>query len=225
MANEGHGSYLSDEETVNKIYDYLQQDQIDSATAYFKDLGDDKIVIQAWVNVQCDINNVRHDPKASARIGLAGVDYCLEKGYKLPAAMMLHNVSAFFTPDWDENVDPETILDAARRQVPIRREIPQPGPLTWALWDLGMAELIAGNAVEAIKSFEEGEKRALEQDDRDSAAWCRIFIGKAKVKHISDLKAEGEREMLDAAEVITEIGEDWEKEAIDGILKSVELTR
>jgi len=228
MAHEGENNYLGDPGMVRKVYDYLQQDQVDSATAYLKNLGDDNQVVQAWINVQCDINNVMKDASASARIGLAGADYCLEKGYKLPAAMILHNVSAFFMPDFDENVDSAhipVILDAARRQVPLRRDIGQPGPLTWSLWDLGLAELVSDNGDAAIKALEEGEKIALENNDRDAAAWCRLFIGKTKVKLIPDKKTEGEQEMLEVAEVIDEVGQDWEKEAVGNMIKALNLNK
>ena len=202
MANEGQSPYLSNQETVEKIYGYLQSGQIDSSKAYLIGLGDDKVVIQTWMNVQCDINNVKKDPKASAEIGQVGVDYSLEKGFKLPAAMMLHNISAFFMPDFDEGVDPENlplIISAATQQLTLRREIPQPGPLMWSLWDLGIAELAAGNASDAIKTLEEGIKVADEQDDKDGAAWCRIFIGKAKVKYLPELIDEGKNDMQEAA--------------------------
>ena len=227
MAHEhGEGEYLSSKETVDMLYNHVRNDNLDSAVAYLKGLGEDEVIVQTWMNVQCDINNIKHDPRASARIGQAGVQYCLEKDYKLPAAVMLHNITAFFMPNWDEDVDSEAvpiILDAARQQVPLRREIPQPGPLMWALWDLGMAELVAGNTAEAIKAFEEGEKIGNEQDDKDGAAWCRLFIGKAKIKYLPDLKSEGEKDMKDAASIILEFGQDWEKESIPGILKAAGL--
>ena len=121
MAHEGEGNYLSDSATVSKIYGYLENNQLDSAIAHIKGLGDDQTVAQTWVNVQCDINNIKQDPKLSAEIGQAGVDFMLEKGFKGGAAMMLHNISAFFMPEWDENVDEDAIpiiVDAARRQIP-----------------------------------------------------------------------------------------------------------
>lgn len=226
MAHEGEGNYLSDSVTVNTIYGHLKDNQLDSAIAHIKGMGDDKTVAQAWVSVQCDINNIKHDPKLSAQIGNAGVDFMLEKGFKVGAAMLLHNISAFFMPNFDENVDPSslpTILDAARRQVPLRQEAGQPGPLMWAYWDLGVAELAAGNANEAIQALEEGVKIAQEQDDKNSAAWCEIFIGKAKVKYRPELKAEGESQMRDAAQVIRDTGQDWEKESITQILQSAGL--
>ena len=226
MAQEGEGGYLSNKETIDKIYDWLQSNQLDSATAYLKSLGEDQAVAQTWVNVQCDINNIKHDPETSAEIGQAGVDFMMEKGFKIGAAIMLHNISAFFMPNFDENVDPEaipTIISAARKQVPLRKKIGQPGPLMWSFWDLGVAELAAGDADKAIKALEEGVKVASEQNDNNGAAWCNIFVGKAMVKYLPDQESEGESIMRDAANVIMDTGQDWEKDAINGILQSVGL--
>ncbi|MCF7810890.1 hypothetical protein K9N50_07865 [bacterium] len=226
MAHEDEGQYLSDKETVDNIYGFIQQGRLDSATAFLKGLGEDKVVITTWINVQCDINNVMKDPMASARIGQAGVDYSLEKGHKLPAAMMLHNISSFFMPNWDVGVDPlalPVILDAAKHQVQLRKEIPQPGPLMWAYWDLGMAELVNGNCEIAIERFNEGIKVAQEQGDKDGEAWCKIFVGKAKIICTPELIDEGQDEMREAATMINEVGQDWEKEEIVKILGSVGL--
>ena len=228
MAVEGHehGQYLSDEVTVEKVYSYLTSGNLDSAVAYIKGLGEDNVVVNTWVNVQCDINSVHKDPRMSAEIGRAGVDYCIDKDYKLPAAMMLHNISAFFMPKFDEGVAPAdipTILEAAQRQVILRRLIKQDDPLMWALWDEGVAMLAAGNAVEAIMQLEEGVSIAQKNEDKDGEAWCCMFIGKAKFKYTPSQKEEGRKEMLGAAKVLMEIGEDWEKESAVEILASVGL--
>ena len=224
--DEDHGQYLSNEETVNKVYTYIQAGQMDQAVAYIKGLGEDPAVAQTFVNVQCDINNVKHDPVGSAAFAQHGTKFMQEKGFKRGEAMMLHNIAAFFMPEWDENVNEAaktTGLEAAQRQVPLRREIGDAGPLLWAYWDLGMCQLVAGQIDEAIKTFEEGEKIGIEQEDRDGASWCRIFIGKAKVKYKPELKSEGEKDMLTAAKTINEVGQDWEKEEIPKILATVGL--
>ena len=226
MADESHGKYLTDEATVEKIYGYLKSGELDSAVSYLKGLGEDKVVVNTWVGVQCDINNVKGDARMSGEMGRAGADYCIEKDYKLPAAMMLHNISAFLMPNFDVGVklaDIPTALEAAKRQVILRRQIKQDGPLMWALWDEGLAHLAAREPDEAIKFLTEGTELAMKMEDKDGEARCRIFIGKAKVKFMPDKKAEGEKEMLDAAKVIMEVGEDWEKRDMGVILRSVGL--
>jgi len=219
-------SYLSDKETVDKVYGLIKSGEIDAVVAYFKGLGEDKVLIPKWIHVQCDINNVCHDPMASSQMSLPGIEYCISKGYKVQAAMMLHNTSAFFMPDFDENVDPEgakIALAAARKQLPIRRDLGDAGPLMWSMWDLGLAELVVGNADEAIKILSEGEALAFKSDDKDGAAWCKIFIGKAKFLHKTDLKDEWLQDMKDAGNVILEFGADWEKKAVSQIWKAVRI--
>ena len=224
LADEGQPSYLSSDETVERVYAHLNKGDLVAASEYLQGLGDDKQVVQTWINVQCDINNIKQNAHASAEIGLAGVDYCLERGYKIPAAIMLHNISAFFMPNFDEGVDPAylpIILNAARRQVSLRREINQPEPLAWALWDLGLAELAASNAEAAIRALEEGEKIDNDNGDRDAAAWCRLFIGKTRSKLIPNDKTQGKQDMREAVKIIDEIGQDWEKEEVGKILESM----
>lgn len=226
MTQESDSAYLSNKETVDTIYSLLKSDELDDAVNLIRSQGDEKAIVQTWVNVQCDINNVMQDTEMSAVIGLAGAEYCLQNDHKMAAAMMLHNVAAFFMPDFDEGIDSSyipVILEAARRQLPLRREIGQKGPLMWALWDLGVAELAAGDGVGAIPVFEEGIQIADEMGDRDGAAWCLIFLGKAKVKYIFGEEESGRKDMLTAARIIREIGEDWEKVAIVSILKSAGL--
>ncbi len=228
MAHEDDiGQYLSDEATIDTVYSLIQSGDVEKAVKHIESLGAAKVVAQTFVNVQCDINNVKHDPVGSALFAQYGIKFMKDNGFKVGAAMMLHNVSAFFMPDFDENAHPDaktTGLEAARQQVLLRREIGQPGPLMWALWDLGLAELSAGNIDAAIKTLEKGAQIGQEQEDSDGTAWCQIFIGKAKVLHKPELATEGRKEMIESAKVIQEVGEDWEKESVTQILKSVDLS-
>ena len=220
------GGYRSRPEVVEKIYGYIQVGQRDSVRAYFQSLKDAKTAARAWIDVQCDINNVRQDPCASARIGLDGVEYCLSVGEKRSAAILLHNIVAFFQPDFSrapDSADLPVMLSAARRQVPLRRELGQDAPLMWALWDLGTAELAAGNVNEALAALEEGERMAVTLGDDNAGAWCRIMMGKGKVKYLPERRAEGERDIREAAKVIMERGEDWEREGVAQIKATVGL--
>ncbi len=226
MSHEHDTEYLSDAQTVDSVYALVTAGKIDEAADFFKALGADQAVITTWMNVQCDINNVKKDPRASAQIGQVGVDYCLEKNYLVPAAMMLHNIASFFMTDFDENVAPAdvpTILEAAKRQTILRRQIKQESPLMWALWDEGLAHLANKDAEQAILFLSEGAELGCKMEDRDGEAWCNLFIGKTKVKLMPERKAEGIEQMNAAAKVIMEVGEDWEKESLPEIFKPVGL--
>jgi len=216
--------YLSDSLTVERVYALAQAGDGAAIDAFFTGRGEDNAVINAWVNVQRDVNNVKGDPRASALIGWRGVEFCVAKDYKLPAAMMLHNIVSFFMPNFDEGVSPAdvpTILEAAQRQTILRRQIRKEGPLMWALWDEGLAHLSAGDAGQAVRFLEEGAELARKNADHDGEAWCNIFIGKTKAKYRPAEREEGLAMMQAAAAVIREVGEDWEKESVEGILGSV----
>jgi hypothetical protein len=219
-------SYLSDPATVDRVHALIQAGQTDSAAALIRGLGDDKTVAQAFINIQCDLNNMKGDPDGSAKIGWAGADFCRGKSFKVAEAMLLHNIGAIFAPDFRVQPGPGEVrqmLEAARRQLALRREVGDAGPLMWALWDLGLAELTGGNGAAAMEALAEGAAMAREQEDRDAEAWCNILAGKAKCLHSPGLKDEGERELRAAQDVIAEVGEDWEKEGAGQILESVGL--
>ncbi len=227
LSAEGITAYSClDSSWVDTVYSLVRNDQMDSAVRFIKGLGDENSVVRIWLDIQRDIFSVKRDAHASAAIGRIGAEYAVEKGYIRTAAVMLHNICSFMMPEFDEGIDAEdhqAIIDAARRQVELRRRIRYKSKLVWALWDLGIARLSAGHADEAIKALSEGEKLSLDQDEAKAAAWCRIFIGKTKVKYMPDREFEGERDMLEAARIIRKTGKSWEKEAVGNILKSVYL--
>ncbi len=215
-----------DSSWVETVYSLLRNNRTESAAEYIKSLGDENTVIRIWLDIQHDIFNVKDDARASALIGRIGAEYAAEKGYQRTAAVMLHNICSFLMPNFDEGVDSEVlpiVIEAGRRQVELRREIRHKSRLVWALWDLGLAELAADHATEAIEALSEGEKLALDNGEMKASAWCRIFKGKAMVKYKPELEFEGARDMLEAAKVIRETGETLEKEAVSKILKSVWL--
>lgn len=137
-AHEGdHGGYLTDKTLVDSVYQMVASGNIQSADDYMKGLGDDKAVVSSWIGVQCDINSVKLNPDATWAVAEPGNAYCLAKGFKKPAAMMRHNICAYM-PQFDEGVTPECAaraVDAARRQVPLHREIGE--PMYWTMWYLG----------------------------------------------------------------------------------------
>ncbi|MBM3328126.1 MAG: hypothetical protein FJY67_01455 [Calditrichaeota bacterium] len=226
MAHEGEGSLLGDSSLVTEAIALAKTGTDAQIVAFIESHSDSAGRAKFYVNAQCDVNNISHDPFASARIGELGVKYALRVGNKRAAAMMLHNIEAFFLPEFDENVDPKAkaiLLDAARRQLPLRIELAESEPFIWAYWDLGMAEMISRNIVEAQAAFRAGAKLAEGKKDRNAEAWCNLFLGKIQVRHINKEAEEGRKAMLAAAKVIRELGEDWEKEEIVKILGSVGL--
>jgi len=62
----------------------------------------------------------------------------------------------------------------------------------------------------------------LKAGDDSAAAWCRLFDGKTRIKAGQDAE-KGREIMRQAAEVIREVGEDWEREEAARILAAVGL--
>lgn len=155
-----------------------------------------------------------------------GVDYALQNDQKKKAAGILHNIGAFYSKDWDLNVDPEVaprILEASKRQVTLRRELSASGedlgPLGWSLWDLGMAHLINKEADAAIESFNESVKVHESNSNENGVHWSKLFHGKTLLLH-STMPDEGREMMIAAANRIKEVGADWEREEIVNILQT-----
>ena len=211
---------------VDTVYTLIQSGRLQRAVDIVKSSKESDSIVRSWLDIQHAIYEIKSDAQTAALFGKIGAEYAVENGYLRTAALMYHNICSFLMPDFDEGVSREDlvmVLQAAQRQVELRRKIKHSSRLIWALWDLGIANLAAGDSQAALVALSEGERIALEIDDPKAAAWCRIFIGKTKVKHFQDLQFEGEREMLKAAKVIRETGREWEKESVGKILKSVWL--
>ncbi len=224
--SDDHSQYLTDEVTVETIYSHLKNGDVPSATAFLISFGDDKTVMKTWIGVQCDINNVKKDPYASEKIAREGVKFALARDYKTGAAMMLHNISSFHLPNWDEGVDPNVIpgiIEVATLQVNLREQLEDKNSLGWAYWDQGIALLAGLKTSEAINGFKKSVEVAESIGDRDLAAWANLFIGKSMIKENPSIRHEGENVMRQAVATINEVGEDWEKEEVVKILASVGL--
>ncbi len=218
--------YLTDEATVETLCAFLERGKTDDAVAYLKSLGDPKTVAGKWIGAQCDLNNIKGSPTLSEQIAWPGVYFMLENNFKKGAAMMLHNLTAFYMPNWDQEIDPtiaHRLVKAAKQAVELRRELDDPAGFGWSIWDLGMSHLVGGEIREATAILEEAARSFDEKNDANGAAWARLFIGKAYFKHYPAQKEEGKRIMEDSRRVILDIGEDWEKEEVVKILATVGL--
>ena len=220
--SEEHNEYLSNAETVDLVFNMLVDNNPTAAWTFLQRLGDDPQVVNSWIAVQCDVNNIKQDPQRSAQIGWAGVEYCLSKGYNKGAAIMLHNIGAFFLPDFRTVPDRDTSLvmvKAGVRQVELRRKIGETPQLIWSLWDLGVAYLCSNDYSSAVTTLTEGIKLAQSADDRSAENWCLAMMGKVNI--LNGDRQTGEAELRSAVSVINEIGEDWEKLAVVEIMESV----
>jgi hypothetical protein len=222
---EGKTPYLTDKETTDLLYGLLRADRLDEAVERLKAAGDPPSVLKRWIGAQCDIHNIMGDARLSEVLARPGVEFALDHGLKREAAVLLHNIFAFYTQAWDEGVDPAVaprIVDASRLQVSLRRELPDRGSYGWALWDLGMSELVAANLEASFAAFEDAERVHRELGDEDSAAWARLFHGKGLLRQ--GREADGREMMTSAANVIRAQGQDWEKEEVEKILSAAQTS-
>ena len=216
----------SSADLINTVYALISDGELLKAADLVRGTSSSDAVVRLWLDLQHSIFELKEDARAAALFGELGARYAEENGYLRSAALFYHNICSFLMPDFDEEIQPQDldlVLKAARLQVELRRKINHRSRLVWALWDLGIAKLAGGNHQAAIAALVEGEQLALKDGDKKAAAWCRIFIGKAKIKYRPEKQFEGEREMLQAAKTIREGSGDWEKESVRKILKSVWL--
>lgn len=241
-------TYRTDSASVQVVYQLVKEDNIPGAIAFITSsiLTEDQNeqqgasspledVMKFWIGLQCDINNIEKDVAASEKLAWAGVDYGLRNGMNRQTAVLLHNIFAFYAPNWDEGVDPMVIprlVDASEKQVYLRKDLVDRGSYGWALWDLGMAYLISGDLIRAIHQFDEAIAvhrgnidgiPAATKESENSANWAILFKGKAKFKLSSDETERmiGRQLMETAHDVILRCGEDWEKEEVVKILATI----
>jgi hypothetical protein len=81
--------------------------------------------------------------------------------------------------------------------------------------------LVGSRTDEAIARFQQSINLAESLTDATLASWSRLFIGKAKIRSTLANIDEGESLMRNAATLINETGEQWEKEEVAKILATV----
>ncbi len=137
------------------------------------------------------------------------INYALEKGDKLTAGKLNHNVASFCLPNMDDGVDERLIEPAYRtavKDLELREEIGDKVPMLWAKWLVGVAEFVKGDAKKGINTLEETVKLALEDPvDKSIEAWSKLMIGKFYFK--SDTS---KRDL--AREILEEVGEQFKEQ-------------
>ena len=137
------------------------------------------------------------------------IDYALEKGDKLTAGKLNHNVASFCLPNMDDGVDKRLIVPAYRtavKDLEIREEIGEKVPMLWARWLVGVAEFVKGDIEKSISTLEETIKQALEEPvDKSIEAWSKLMLGKFYLK--SDTS---KRDL--AIEILEEVREQFEEQ-------------
>ncbi len=151
-----------------------------------------------------------------AELAKHGTKYALSKGSKKHAAMLNHNVAAFISPDFDENI-PKNLLDlgekAAETSLKLRREMGDPLGISWAEWMVGIFRLARKDGKAAIKHFSEsslmGSKIKDEKQKPVYVAWADLYHGKTLAKLYPEKKEKAIELMMNARSLLQKTEDDW----------------
>lgn len=152
------------------------------------------------------------------------IDYALEKGDKLTAGKLNHNVASFCLPNMDDGVDERLIepaLKAAVKDLELREEIGEKNPMLWARWLVGVAEFVKGETKKGINTLEETIKLALEDPvNKSIEAWCKLMIGKFYFKSDTSKRDLAIEILEEVREQFKEQEDKWGLDTLEDIMKT-----
>lgn len=207
-------------EILINVINLLEDGKEEEAEDFMNDIGDDKTVLNAYIELGIDLHHAGKLDQ-SMLINQLGVRSALKKGNKKAAAIMLHNIAAFCAPEFDKNVTEkcqEVGFDAAQEALELRKELGEKAPLARAHWDMGLYYLIKKEADHATQHFLECIKIAEEANEPLDVAWGKVFLGKTKLKLISGKKEEGLKDLKEAKAIFEKEKDDWGLEEVGKIL-------
>jgi len=217
-------------EIAAKAIEMVKNDEIEKIIPFIEEQYDkEEDVLKNLVSVQIQMKEIGGGyPPVGKQITTIdeiifysdkAIGYALEKGDKLTAGKLNHNVASFCLPNMDDGVDERLIEPAYRtavRDLEIREEIGEKVPMLWAKWLVGVAEFVKGDAEKGINTLEETVKLALEDPvDNSIEAWSKLMIGKFYFK--SDTS---KRDL--AIEILEEVKEQFKKQEDNWGLNTLE---
>ncbi len=149
------------------------------------------------------------------------IKYALDKGDKLTAGKLNHNVASFCFPNMDDGVDKKFIepgYQAAVKDLELRKAIGEKTSMLWSMWMVGLGEFLKGNTDDSIKTLEETVKIALQEPkDKGLAAWADMMKLKFQIKTriVSKEKTTNEIERIEA--IFTEQDDSYGLSTLKGI--------
>lgn len=161
-----------------------------------------------------------------ADLAKVGSEFAISKDSKKHAAMLNHNVAAFISPDFDENI-PADLVDlgerAAERSLEIRKDMGVPLGISWAEWMVGVFRLAKDNGEAAIEHFSEssriGDKIEDEKKKPIYVAWADLYHGKTLAKLYPAEKEKGIELMKKAHGLLKKAEDDWSIGHAETLLK------
>ncbi len=207
-----------------QVFIHLEDGNPEKAVSFIDQAGDDEVSLGLLTISQIVVKEVGLPEGGGIPstidlcISLAevGSKYALSKDSRKHAAMLNHNVAAFISPDFDDNI-PETLLEkgerAAVNSLEIRKEMGAPVGVSWGEWMAGIYSLAKGDGKEALEHFSESSRVADEIEEEKGrmtyAAWADLYHGKTLAKLFPDKREKGLKLMQKAHGLFKEIEDDW----------------
>ncbi len=161
-----------------------------------------------------------------AEIAKAGTKYAISKNSKKHAAMLNHNVAAFISPDFDENI-PDDLLDlgekSAQTSLELRKEMGASVGISWAEWMVGVFKLARDDGEAAIEHFSESSRVGKQIEDEKQkptyVAWADLYHGKTLAKLYPEKKEKGIELMKNAHSLLKDTKDEWSIGHAETLLK------
>ena len=207
-----------------QVFIHLEDGEPEKAVSFIDQAGDDEVSLGLLTISQIVVKEVGLPEGGGVpstidlciSLAEAGSKYALSKDSKKHAAMLNHNVAAFISPDFDDNI-PQPLLEkgerAAVNSLEIRKEMGAPVGVSWGEWMVGIYSLAKGDGKAAIEHFSEssrvGDEIEEEKGRKTYVAWANLYHGKTLAKLFPEKRDKGMKLMRKAHSLFKEIEDDW----------------
>ena len=215
-----------------QVFIHLEENDPKAAITFIDGVGDDAASLGLLTMAQIVVKEVGLPEgggipstiELCSLLAKAGSEYALSKGSKKHAAMLNHNVAAFITPNFDEDI-PESLIEtgenAASISLELRKEIGAALGISWGEWVVGIYKLARGDRDEALKHFEESARTANEIEDEEKIpiylGWADLYHGKTLAKLYPKKKNQGIKLMKKAQKLLK--NDDWSVKHAESLIE------
>ena len=223
---------MESKEIAEKFLEFYNNQKSEKIIPFIEKLFDDETeILKTIISVQIQIKELGGGwPSVGKQITTMdeiftysdlAIKYALDKGNKLAAGILNHNVASFCFPNMDDGIDEKFIepgYQAAINDLELRKEIGEKVPMLWSMWMVGIGEFLKGNIDDSIKTLEETAKIALEKPKNESlAAWADMMKIKFQIKSGKVSKENSTEKIKQIEKVFTEQNDEYGLSTLKGI--------
>lgn len=223
---------MESKEIAEKFLEFYNNQKSEKIIPFIEKLFDDETeILKTIISVQIQIKELGGGwPSVGKQITTMdeiftysdlAIKYALDKGNKLAAGILNHNVASFCFPNMDDGIDEKFIepgYQAAINDLELRKEIGEKVPMLWSMWMVGIGEFLKGNIDDSIKTLEETAKIALEKPKNESlAAWADMMKIKFQIKSDKVSKENSTEKIKQIEKVFTEQNDEYGLSTLKGI--------